>query len=93
MDQIQMVNKILICIESDNVSSRGGAELKIGEKYHIATIDGWPGNIIGDYKLCRIQQGDNLIGFFSEENIKKYFRSIEEHRNNIIDKIIISSVF
>jgi hypothetical protein len=90
-----MVNKILICIESDNVSSRGGAELKIGEKYHIATIlsfDG-PGNIIGDYKLCRIQQGDNLIGFFSEENIKKYFRSIEEHRNNIIDKIIISSVF
>ena len=81
-----MVNKILICIKSDNVSSRGGAELKPGEKYHIA-------NIIEDFvsvnnKLCRIHQGDNLIGFFSEENIKIYFQPIEEYRNNIIDKII-----
>lgn len=81
-----MVNKILICIKSDNVSSRGGAELKPGEKYHIS-------NIIEDYvsvnnKLCRIHQGDNLIGFFSEENIKIYFQHIEEHRDSIIDKIL-----
>ena len=87
-----MVNKILICIESDNVCHRrqfqrhGGAEIKPGQKYHIA-------NIIEDYvsvnnRICRIHQGDNLIGFFSEENIKIYFQPIEEHRNNIIDKIL-----
>jgi hypothetical protein len=81
-----MLNKILICIKSDNVSLRGGAEIKPGEKYHIA-------NIIEDYvsvnnKLCRIHQGDNLIGFFSEENIKIYFQPIEKHRDNIIDKIL-----
>jgi hypothetical protein len=81
-----MVNKILICIESDNVNLRGGAEIKPGQKYHIS-------NIIEDYvsvnnKLCRIHQGDNLIGFFSEENIKIYFQPIEKHRDNIIDKIL-----
>ena len=81
-----MVNKILICIESDNVHERGGAELKPGEKYHIDSI-------IEDYvsannRLCRIHQGDNLIGFFSEEKIKIYFQPIEEYGNNIIDKIL-----
>jgi len=86
-----MVNKILICIKSDNVCHRGGAELKPGEKYHIADIP-W-NDSIEDYvsvnnKLCRIHQGDNLIGFFSEENIKIYFQPIEEYRDNIIDKII-----
>ena len=80
------LDKLLICIKSDNVSLRGGAEIKPGQKYHIA-------NIIEDYvsvnnKICRIHQGDNLIGFFSEENIKIYFQPIEEHRNNIIDKIL-----
>jgi hypothetical protein len=80
------LDKLLICIKSDNVSLRGGAELKPGQKYHIA-------NIIEDYvsvnnRICRIHQGDNLIGFFSEENIKIYFQPIEEYRNNIIDKII-----
>ena len=80
------LDKLLICIKSDNVSLRGGAEIKPGQKYHIA-------NIIEDYvsvnnRICRIHQGDNLIGFFSEENIKIYFQPIEEYRNNIIDKII-----
>jgi len=80
------LDKLLICIKSDNVSLRGGAEIKPGEKYHIS-------NIIEDYvsvnnKLCRIHQGDNLIGFFSEENIKIYFQPIEEHRDSIIDKIL-----
>ena len=81
-----MVNKILICIESDNVNLRGGAEIKPGEKYHIS-------NIIEDYvsvniKLCIIHQGDNLVGFFSEENIDKYFQPIEDYRDNIIDKLL-----
>ena len=81
-----MVNKILICIESDNVNLRGGAKIKPGEKYHIA-------NIIEDYvsvnnKLCRIHQGDNLVGFFSAENIDKYFQPIEDYRDNIIDKLL-----
>ena len=84
------LDKLLICIKSDNVSLRGGAEIKPGQKYHIA-------NIIEDYvsvtihvknRICRIHQGDNLIGFFSEEKIKIYFQPIEEYRNNIIDKII-----
>ena len=80
------LDKLLICIKSDNVSLRGGAVIKPGQKYHIA-------NIIEDYvsvnnKICRIHQGDNLIGFFSEENIKIYFQPIEEHHNNIIDKIL-----
>jgi hypothetical protein len=96
MDQIQMVNKILICIKSDNVSSRGGAELKPGEKYHIANIIEDSVSVIDGRsvvqtlknRLCRIHQGDNLIGFFSEENIKIYFQPIEEYRDNIIDKII-----
>ena len=92
-----MVNKILICIESDNVNLRGGAEIKPGEKYHIPPSEfGKPSNIIVKGRqtrklplsLFRIHQGDNLIGFFSEENIKIYFQPIEEHRNNIIDKII-----
>ena len=86
-----MVNKILICIESDNVCHRGGAELKPGEKYHIPPSElGKPSNIIveGPQSLFRIHQGDNLVGFFSAENIDKYFQPIEEHRNNIIDKII-----
>ena len=86
-----MVNKILICIESDNVCHRGGAEIKPGEKYHIPPPElGKPSNIIveGPQSLFRIHQGDNLVGFFSEENIKIYFQPIEEYRNNIIDKIL-----
>ena len=81
------VIKILICIESDNVNHRGGAELKPGEKYYISSIiEDYVTNI--NNKLCRIHQGDHLVGFFSEENIDKYFKPIEEHRNNIIDKIL-----
>ena len=85
------LDKLLICIESDNVCHRGGAELKPGQKYHIPPSElGRPSNVIvkGPQSLCRIHQGDNLIGFFSEENIKIYFQPIEEYRNNIIDKII-----
>ena len=86
-----MVNKILICIESDNVCHRGGAEIKPGEKYHIPPPElGKPSNIIveGPQSLFRIHQGDNLVGFFSEENIKIYFQPIEDYRNNIIDKLL-----
>jgi hypothetical protein len=86
-----MVNKILICIESDNVYERGGAKIKPGEKYHIPPSElGKPSNIIveGTQSLFRIHQGDNLVGFFSAENIDKYFQPIEDYRNNIIDKII-----
>lgn len=81
-----MVNKILICIKSDNVYDRGGAELKPGEKYHIANII--EDSVSVNNRLYRINQGDNLIGFFSEENIDKYFKPIEYYRNNIIDKIL-----
>lgn len=82
----QMVNKILICIKSDNVCHRGGDEIKPGEKYHID-------NIIDDYvsvnnRIYRINQGANLIGFFHEEDLNKYFQPIEDYRNNIIDKIL-----
>jgi hypothetical protein len=85
-----MVNKILICIESDNVNLRGGAEIKPGEKYII--VWRWF-DILEDYvsdknRLCRIHQGDNLVGFFSAENIDKYFQPIEDYRNNIIDKLL-----
>ena len=92
-----MVNKILICIESDNVNLRGGAEIKPGEKYHIPPSEfGKPSNIIvsaeypmeGPQSLFRIHQGDNLVGFFSAENIDKYFQPIEDYRNNIIDKLL-----
>jgi hypothetical protein len=103
-----MVNKILICIESDQVSSRyllyetkalsrhGGAELKPGEKYHIANIIEDSVSVIDGRsvvqtlknRLCRIHQGDNLVGFFSAENIDKYFQPIEDYRNNIIDKLL-----
>ena len=85
------LDKLLICIKSDNVSLRGGAEIKPGQKYHIPPSElGRPSNVIvkGPQSLFRIHQGDNLIGFFSEENIKIYFQPIEEHRNNIIDKIL-----
>lgn len=94
------LDKLLICIKSDNVSLRGGAEIKPGQKYHIPPSElGRPSNVIvkGPQSLMekdpisplfRIHQGDNLIGFFSEENIKIYFQPIEEHRNNIIDKIL-----
>jgi len=89
-----MVNKILICIESDNVNLRGGAEIKPGEKYNIdyPWFD-FQREILEDYvsdknRLCRIHQGDNLVGFFSAENIDKYFQPIEDYRNNIIDKLL-----
>ena len=86
-----MVNKILICIESDNVNLRGGAEIKPGEKYHIPPPElGKPSNIIveGPQSLFRVHQGDNLVGFFSAENIDKYFQPIEDYRDNIIDKLL-----
>lgn len=80
MDQIQMVNKILICIKSDNVYMRGGAELKPGEKYYVDK------HITKD--LYCINQNNNLVGFFYEEDLNKYFQPIEDYRNNIIDKIL-----
>ena len=86
-----MVNKILICIESDDVNLRGGLEIKPGEKYHIPPSEqGRPAvcRIEAGRILYRIHQGDNLVGFFSAENIDKYFQAIEEHRNDIIDKIL-----
>jgi hypothetical protein len=80
-----MVNKILICIESDNVNLRGGAEIKPGEKYNIDILEDY---VSDKNRLCRIHQGDNLVGFFSAENIDKYFQPIEDYRNNIIDKLL-----
>lgn len=86
-----MVSKILICIESDDVNLRGGSEIKPGEKYHIPPSEqGRPSHVLiapGSI-LYRIHQGDNLVRFFSAENIDKYFQAIEEHRNDIIDKIL-----
>lgn len=75
-----MVNKILICIESDNVNLRGGAEIKPGEKYHIPPSElGKPSNIIvsaeypmeGPQSLFRIHQGDNLVGFLVHRRLPK----------------------
>lgn len=89
--KVKANSKILICIESDNVNLRGGAEIKPGEKYHIPPSElGKPSNIIveGPQSLFRIQQGDNLVGFFSADNINKYFQPIEDYRNNIIDSLL-----
>lgn len=89
--KVKANSKILICIESDNVNLRGGAEIKPGEKYHIPPSElGKPSNIIveGPQSLFRIHQGDNLVGFFSADNINKYFQPIEDYRNNIIDSLL-----
>jgi hypothetical protein len=75
----------IICIFKDKIKNHylPASTLIIGKKYKIKNIISVP-----ESEFLYLIEGNNFIGYFSSNNIKKYFITIEEFRNNNINTIL-----